>query len=404
MFWKGSIDSSVINQVHFEGSAFDRITLSSLIVISFMIFYQRRERVLALLKKNLWLLGLLGYMLLSILWTEYPFIAFKRWTRTFGTIVMIFLLITEQNPLQAGVGVLKQACFFILPFSMILIFLFPNIGTALSPDDGITYWIGITPHKNILGQWAALGSLLFLWLLLEKNKRSWNQLIYLSMLAISWILLVGSRSITSLNLTLEGMILFILLSFARGIGKYGFITTSTIIISIGSFGALIEQLFLRKPLLNAILNLEKRDSTFTGRTFLWEHALSIGSQKMWFGHGYATFWISKWGDQARSVLGWDMYSAHNGFLDVYLQLGLVGILLTIVYIVFAARGVMSVYKYDFRYGVLWVTLLLVTLLSNLSESNFGIMADEFWFLSVLVSANIPNQFLAERRKYAVNKT
>jgi exopolysaccharide production protein ExoQ len=398
IFWKSDLDPSIVNQLQIEGSSFDRIILSFLLIVAFSVLYTRKDKLVPIFKNNFWLIGLLGYMLISICWTEFPFVAFKRWIRSFGTFVMIGLLVTERDPLQAGVKVLKQACYIILPVSLALVFLAPGIGTSFAPEDGITYWTGFATHKNILGQWATLGTLLFLWLLFDSTSTLKDRALHFFMLAISWVLLIGSKSTNSLALTLEGMGIFAVFVLIKSAGRFGFITIPFSVATLGSFILLAEQFLLRKPIFSSMLNLAGKDSTLTGRTGLWEYALSIGAQKAWFGHGYATFWISKWGDRARSVLGWDMYSAHNGFLDVYLQLGIIGVGFLLFYVAFAVRGVASVYRHDFRYGMLWITFLIITLFSNWAESNFGSMAQEFWFLSLLVSFNIPYQFLKIREE------
>jgi O-antigen ligase len=396
LFWKGTLDPAEINQSQIEGSGFDRLVLSALLIIAFYVFYSRRDRIIPIFIKNFWLFAFLGYMVLSAFWSDFPFIAFKRWVRVFGTVVMIMLLATENDPLQAGVKVLKQACFFVLPVSLVFIFALPSIGTVFSPDNGLVYWCGIATHKNMLGQWATIGMLLFLWLLFDPAATLKNRSVYFCMLALSWLLLIGCKSTTSLSISLVGIGVFTGFIFAKKTGKYGFIIVFLSATSLLFSALLATQLFLKTTFISSLLNLAGKDSTLTGRTDLWNHLIAIGSQKMWFGHGYGTFWISKLGDHTRAVLGWGMYSAHNGALDLFLQLGVVGLIFLFIYIVFALRGVFSVYCHDFRYGMLWVTFLIITLFSNYSESNFGVMAHQFWFLSLLVSFNIPKKFLKKK--------
>jgi O-antigen ligase len=389
LFWKETIDLSLRNQFQFEGSPVDRIILIILIIISSFILYIRRGRLLVLMKSNIWIFFFFTYMLITILWADYPFIAIKRWIKAFGTIMIFCIIFTENNPLKRAIDTLRFACFIVLPISLFYSVFIPSVGQSFSTDDGIFYWLGITTHKNMLGQWATLGILIFFWQLITDNQVKSTNYVSAIMLIISLVLLVGSKSTTSIVITLIGLAVFLVFYIIKYIGRVGFLTIPIILITGILFVIMFQQLFLDKPVIVLLLNMAGKDLTFTGRSGLWDCALSFGSQKLIFGHGYATFWISKWGDDIRSVLGWDMYSSHNGFIDVFLQFGLVGTFLNIIFILIVIYSVINVYRYNFNFGILWVSVFFVTFISNFSESNFGILTHEYWYLSILISFILP---------------
>ena len=80
-----------------EGSPLDRAALTAIMVIGVIVLLTRIPRVLAVLRMNAPLLLYFAYCLVSVLWSDFPDIAFKRWFRACGDIVMILLVLTERD-------------------------------------------------------------------------------------------------------------------------------------------------------------------------------------------------------------------------------------------------------------------------------------------------------------------
>jgi O-antigen ligase len=78
---------------------------------------------------------------------------------------------------------------------------------------------------------------------------------------------------------------------------------------------------------STVIQASGRDATFTGRTGIWETVLSESDSAL-LGSGYASFWL---GERLQRI--WDLYpntpllQAHNGYLEVYLNLGMIGVAL-----------------------------------------------------------------------------
>jgi len=396
LFWKNTlldVDFD-LKQSYYDGSPFDRVIMSILLIIGLSILFHRRFKLMELARKNVWLLVLLFYMLISIIWGEYQFIALKRWIKTFGTIVMVAIIATERLPFKAGILTVELLSAFVLIISLILIIVFPNIGIMYLQSVG-NCWTGLTSHKNQLGQWASIGAIIFFW-------QYWNchgafrKSVCLSLSGLSFILLIGSKSETATLLTLFGIVLMVCLVVIRKIGKGSSLFALIALITLVASILLYSQFFLNGSLLNKFFNAIGKDSSFTGRTDIWGIALQTAGKKMLLGYGYGTFWMTNSADKIRQICEWDFFSAHNGFLDIYLHLGLLGLVLSMFYIFSAFIGIISIYRRDYKNGILWVIFICVTLLSNLFESNFGIMAHEFWFLSILVCFRMPEKSLTYR--------
>nr|WP_275944960.1 O-antigen ligase [Bradyrhizobium sp. dw_411] len=89
----------------------------------------------------------------------------------------------------------------------------------------------------------------------------------------------------------------------------------------------------------AIVKLLPLDTTFTGRTDIWEFALTSLALHPWLGYGFAAFW----GNDAiqnlvqDNLIGWTATAAHshNGYLDNALTLGIPGLALIIMIFIVA---------------------------------------------------------------------
>ena len=112
-----------------------------------------------------------------------------------------------------------------------------------------------------------------------------------------------------------------------------------------------------------------RDLTLTGRTEIWRDLLEMSGSPL-VGVGYESFWL---GDRLLEV--WDKYSirineAHSGYLEIYLDLGLVGLTLLLVLFVCSYVAIVRRIDDDFDYARFRIAWLIVVLIYNLTESSF----------------------------------
>src|SRR5438552_3711858 len=81
-----------------EGSPIDAVYFLTLILAGLWVLGRRRIAFGVIVRNNAWLVALVVYSLLAILWSDFPFIAFKRWIKTLGHPVMALLILTDPNP------------------------------------------------------------------------------------------------------------------------------------------------------------------------------------------------------------------------------------------------------------------------------------------------------------------
>src|SRR5678815_2745672 len=112
-----------------EGSPLDRLFFFSLILASVAVLMKRNLDWSGLMKKNQWLVVFFIYLALSILWSDYPFVALKRWIKDVGNIFMVLVILTDADPLRAVKVVWSRCCYLVIPLSVVLVKYFPNFGS-----------------------------------------------------------------------------------------------------------------------------------------------------------------------------------------------------------------------------------------------------------------------------------
>ena len=82
--------------------------------------------------------------------------------------------------------------------------------------------------------------------------------------------------------------------------------------------------------------------------------------------------------------------SHNGYLNVYLELGKIGIFLLVGVIYFAYRNINKELKYNFDYWRFRMAFFVIVLLYNVTEDAFGRFT-LMWFVFLLISIDLPQK-------------
>ncbi|WP_111928243.1 O-antigen ligase family protein [Clostridium tertium] len=115
------------------------------------------------------------------------------------------------------------------------------------------------------------------------------------------------------------------------------------------------------------------DLTLTGRLDIWKGVLSIVKLKPVFGYGYGAFWTSN--NMYRNYFDayyYDGGHAHNGLLDMVLQVGLVGTILLLIIIYTVARRLSKLEKYKLpEFRLCYFFMMYIGIWSISEPINFG---------------------------------
>ncbi len=369
-----------------SGSPVDRAVFSLLLLVGVVILINRRLDWRFILKRNHWLFALCVYVGVTVLWSDYEYISLKRWVRAVGDLVMVLIVVTERNP-QAAIKVLIMRCgILLLPLSIVFIKYFPHLGVAYTEDGEKTMWVGVTTHKNELGALALVcGIPLILSLLDSWRRRKIKWFDVALMVMILWVLRGSSTagSATSVLAFIMSLVLILFLQVFRPDPrrlwqKAAIVCLAYVLLEYGFEAVSGSSLYV------VISQSFGRDPTLTGRTDLWVALLKLASENPILGTGFGGFWIGNTHGLWKQFI-WYPTQAHNGYIDVYLQTGLLGLALLILSIYSGYKNVIQDFYNDFEYASIRFVFLIITCIHNFTESSFLRGSSLIWFFFLLSS-------------------
>ena len=369
-----------------EGNPLDALIYFTLIVAGFRVLNQRQVSLSEVFRNNGWLMAFVVYCFIAISWSDFPFISFKRWIKILGHPIMVLILFTEPDPQEAIVRLMKRSAYVFLPMSILFIKYYPEVGRGFDAWTGAAMNNGINTSKNEMGWMCMILGLFFFWHLLqtlktEKSKARRNELLLTGgFLYMIWWLLFRADSSTSLMSLLVGMLIVALLGLRslnkRLISQYLLLAVVTLLVgelTIGIVGRLIA--------------LTGHNTTLAGRAELWRQLLSLHTNPI-FGVGFESFWL---GDRLKTLAAlhwWAPNEAHNGYLETYLNLGLIGVFILMGCIIATYRKARLDLLRNFQFGRFRLGFLVAVIMLNWTEASFkGLSA--IWFVFYIIAMDYP---------------
>jgi O-antigen ligase len=123
---------------------------------------------------------------------------------------------------------------------------------------------------------------------------------------------------------------------------------------------------------NALLHMIGKDPTMTGRTGLWAAVMSSILKHPFLGYGYSAFWMGLSGESANVVLHVHWLAvlgyAENGVLELWLELGVVGVLLYALVYLLAVKDALYCIRREPSQAILWYSsVLFYVAVSNIGD-------------------------------------
>src|ERR1700686_4632783 len=147
--WLG-IRSGALSQALYEGSSVDQVIYGALIVAGILVLANRGVRIDQLAKNSWWIILFFLYEGLSCVWSDFPFISFRRWIKASGDFVMVFVLFSDPYPVRAITAAIKRSGYVMIPLSLLFIKYYGDMGRIID-DWGQSYYTGVTLDKNMFG-------------------------------------------------------------------------------------------------------------------------------------------------------------------------------------------------------------------------------------------------------------
>ncbi len=245
-------------------------------------------------------------------------------------------------------------------------------------------WMGFYLHKNYLSRMMAVGSMLFIFLGIDNPKR-WR--LYALLASFALFMLIRSTGKTALVLYILVLCLLPLYWLVKRNYKF-----QVAILSIGILAVGITTITIINNFEFLVVDVLGKSLTLNGRTQIWSYFIERGLTRPWLGYGYSAFWavpeerygvaINTWyatKESARALLYDGIGHAHSGWIDLFLSLGIIGVIL---------------FSISFL-NLLWNSVQLVVITKKL---------EYFWILSfitffVILNITITNTILSSRHLF-----
>lgn len=350
---------------------------------------------------------LLSWMLLSTLWSAYqPFTLLATVSQVATTLYGIFLasMFSWRHLLRIFTNVIRAIVFSSLVFELIAGLtgpIAPIFGNYKGdhPPAPEYYWSrghlfdgeriqGIVGNSNLLAYVCMIGIIVF---------------------AVEYSILAGPRWLSVLGLASSALCLA--LAKSAGIGFAMMAVVAAALVSIAAEGKPRDtrHRYYRIAWFTAgaigffvlvyraqVFEFFGKSPDMTGRSGIWKAVLKLIGQHPTLGWGWISHWVPgvKPYDGLVVIKGVPYFQAHNAYLDVWMQIGWVGlaIFLTLLVVTFVKLWRLAVRHTSVLY--LWPILSFVGLLAqNLTESRMLIEMGWVFVALFAVKANEPSDAL-----------
>jgi len=346
--------------------------------VCFLILGIHWRQAIHIAMANKLLLLLLGIAFASVFWSVAPEVTVRRSAALAGTTLFGFYLAMRFS-LSAQLRLLACMLGISALLSLVFALALPTIYGPFSAEP----WRGIYEGKNQLGVHMALGSLVFLLIAMNDRRHSW---VAWTACALSVILLLLSNSMTSLIIFVG---LLILLPLYRVLRWDYTLSISFLIVAVLLGGSIALWLWSNQE---AVLTALGRDVTMSQRTLLWAAVVDMIQERPWLGYGYGAFWLDAAGMSSSIIMGLNLGSfpyAHNGILDLWLDLGLLGVSAFIVmFLIYSLRAVAWVRSTKTAEGLWPLAYTTFILLFNMTEGAFLRQNSALWVLYVATMSSL----------------
>jgi O-antigen ligase len=356
------------------GGILSQLAVYAAICAFLLADYRRILRWLGMMR---WTAALACLVVASSLWSQFPLLTLRR-SIPFAMAALFGLSLAIKFPVRRQLSILTAAMIALALATIVLALFFPRIGL----DDSFghhTDWQGAFTSKNACGRIMVLATAAAL-----SRPGGWLGKTLCVALFVFVTVMSGSRGAW----LIEGIVLAIYcgLLCAMRVDRRARVLLLLSAAAVILAGALFAITHI--ALISASLG---RDATLSGRTQIWKQVWPFIQRRPLLGWGYAGFWRGIQGESFRvaAAMRFIVFHAHNGFLEIWLELGAAGLLL------FAAGYLRAWIKLWPRLcsgpveRVAWMLFVLVLIgLYDLDENTLLIYNGLFWIVYVAALADI----------------
>ena len=354
-------------------------------IVSLVLSALAHRRLLPRMRVSIALLAYVAWLAMSVFWSIRPGATAVGAGLQILLVLAGLLIAVGRSPAQLLKVFADAAAGFVVVNIALGLFV-PSIGRS-SQGVYVNVISGLFADKNqfaffsVLTLGAALCVLLDAWVARAASVLD----VARPAVALSGVLVADSA--TGLSLSLVTLVLVALLALLR---RHRAVAVPVTGVLLGA-GAVVWVVYAQWSVL---LHLLGRNATLTGRTRIWYAVTRAIEERPWHGYGWKALWVE--GDPTTERIWADNYGvpffhAHDGYLEMTAQLGIVGLVLTVVFLgSVVARGWRNTVHHGTGADMWPVVLVAVMALYNLTEVT-GFTTVNWVLLVALSSALAPNR-------------
>lgn len=317
----------------------------------------------------------------SSVWSLDPSVTLRR-SIPFALAGLFGVYFAARFPPARQLAILRLTLVFLAVGTVVFAIFLPGIGLDHTPGHG-TDWQGVFTQKNACGRIMVLATAVILF----GEQLSLRRLASLALFVLV-LLMSGSRGAWIIGGAL--VLLWLLVRFARRSGPRWRLVLAVAWPAKALLGAVL--VFVNYPRLAPLFG---RDLTLSGRTAIWAQVVRSMAQHPWLGYGYDAFWRGMQGPslQISSSVHFVVVHAHNGFLEIALELGAAGLLLLLLTALRTLRQLWPLWIRGPIHEIAFpLALLLLVILYDLDENTLLLYNGLFWVLTVAALVTIDTSF------------
>jgi O-antigen ligase len=317
---------------------------------------------------------LAGWVLCSTLWSADPLLTARR-APEFVLAGMFGIYLTLRFSMARQLRIFWWAMVLLAIGTVMVAYWLPAYGLDLSAGH-LADWKGVFTQKNACGRIMVLATAV----LLAGRRWGWAQLAS-GALFVLVLVKSGSRSAWALEaVLLAGAGMFFLLRASERRIRGALLGVMALIWSTVSVLVFVFR--------DALMEMMGRSTTLSGRVDIWHAVWPFVMKRPWLGWGYEAFWRGWTGPslQVSAAVHFLVFHAHNGYLDLWLQTGIVGLALFVAAYGRAWLRVLRRVGRGQMEDLLWpVCVLVIVGLYGLDENTVLVPNGLFWMMFVMAA-------------------
>jgi exopolysaccharide production protein ExoQ len=312
-------------------------------------------------KRNALIFSVLGWAILSVLWSDMPSTsAFNSLRMAINLALVIFLFERySANDIQKLIMLVGSIA---ATGSVFLVFVLPQYGLQSRGVQALGAWEGIFGQKNLCGLEMLI---LLLPAFFVKLTGPYARVLRGSYIATVLVIIAMTHSAGA---WVVGSLCLAFVAFLKLVVRMPRKDAVAVVIVLAGAGALIGVLAYSNY--DTLMYALGKDPTMTGRTALWAGLSHLAMRRPVIGYGYTAFWQGITKGPSRSLaleMGWlGLAGAENGVLEMWLELGIVGVLLYVAIFLRAVKDGLYCIGRGASPAVLWyVSILFYVVATNI---------------------------------------